>query len=46
MCTTGIYGAYGEALFILCSGDGTSNPVIIIFDIPQYNYVDYMGNKR
>lgn len=43
MCTTGTYGAYGEALFILCSGDGTSNPVIIIFDIPQYNYVDYIG---
>lgn len=43
MCTTGIYGAYGEALFILCSGDGTSNPVIIMFDAPQYNYVDYIG---
>lgn len=43
MCTTGIYGTYGEALFILCSGNGTSNPVIIIFDIPQYNYVDYIG---
>ena len=43
MCTTGIYGAYGEALFILCSGDGTSNPVIIMFDTPQYNYVDYIG---
>ena len=43
MCTTGIYGAYGEALFILCSGNGSSNNVIIIFDIPQYNYVDYIG---
>ena len=43
MCTTGIYSSYGEALFILCSGNGTSNPVIIIFDIPQYNYVDYIG---
>lgn len=43
MCTTGTYGGFGEALFILCSGNGTSNPVIIIFDIPQYNYVDYIG---
>lgn len=43
MCTTGIYSSYGEALFILCSGNGTSNPVIIIFDIPQYNFVDYIG---
>lgn len=43
MCTTGIYGAYGEALFILCSGDGTSSPVIIIFDMLQYNLVDYIG---
>lgn len=42
MCTTGIYGAYGEALYILCSGNGTSNPVIIMFDVPQYNYVDYI----
>ena len=41
MCTTGTYRAYGEALFILCSGDGTSTPVIIIFD--KYNYVDYIG---
>lgn len=43
MCTTGIYGSYGEALFILCGGDGTSNTVIIMFDVPQYNYVDYIG---
>lgn len=43
MCVTGTYSTYGEALFILCSGDGSSNPVIIIFDIPQYNYVDYIG---
>ena len=43
MCTTGIYGAYGEALFILCSGNGSSNPVIIIFDMLQYNLVDYIG---
>lgn len=43
MCTTGIYSSYGEALFILCSGNGTSNPVIIIFDMLQYNLVDYIG---
>lgn len=43
MCTTGTYGGYGEALFILCSGDGTSTPVIIIFDWPQHNLVDYIN---
>lgn len=42
MCTTGTYGTSGEALFILCSRNGTSTPVIIIFDLPQYNYVDYI----
>ena len=43
MCTTGIYGNYGEALFILCSQYNSSNTVIVLFDIPQYNYVDYIG---
>lgn len=43
MCTTGIYGAYGEALYILCSQYNSSNTVIVLFDIPQYNYVDYIG---
>lgn len=43
MCTTGTYGGYGETLFILCSGDGTSTPVIFIFDKPQYNLVNSIG---
>lgn len=43
MCTTGIFGDYGEALFILCSQYNSSNTVIVLFDIPQYDYVDYIG---
>ena len=43
MCTTNIFGDYGEALFILCSQYNSSNTVIVLFDIPQYDYVDYIG---
>lgn len=43
MCVTGTYSIYGEALFILCEPYNSRSRVIILLDIPQYNYVDYIG---
>lgn len=43
MCVTGTYSIYGEALFILCEPYNSRSRVIILLDIPQYSYVDYIG---